>query len=328
MRYEKADNLLLLALEMQAARGGLSLGDIRERFGVKRRTAMRMRDAVLRVFPHADEVPTSERTKRWRIPAGTLDRLVGVTADELADLETATQILRRDSMNDQAATLENLRAKLTAVLKPDVARRVEPDLEALLEAENLAMRPGPKPKTRTFVLEELRKAVKACRVVTIKYITRANRKASQRKVHPYGFLYGHRHYLVACNLRHGEKGFRMFSLPNILRVELADEFFERDPEFDLENFAKQSFGIFHEKPFDVVWKFSTRAAPDAKDFLFHPDQTTEELKDGSLVVRFRVGGALEMCWHLYAWGEDVEVLEPKSLGDMCKGHRRHWPGLP
>ncbi|MDP6278135.1 MAG: hypothetical protein QGI11_06450, partial [Nitrospinota bacterium] len=48
------------------------------------------------------------------------------------------------------------------------------------------------------------------------------RKASQRKVHPYGFLYGHRHYLVAYNLRYGEKGVRMFSLPNILRVELAD----------------------------------------------------------------------------------------------------------
>ena len=328
MRYEKADNLLLLALEMQAARSGLSLDDIREKFGVERRTAMRMRDAVLRVFPHADEVVTNERTKRWRIPAGTLDRLVGVTADELADLETAAQVLRRDNMSDQARTLENLKAKLTAVLKPDVARRVEPDLEALLEAENLAMRPGPKPKTRMFVLEELRKAIKACRVVTIKYITRTTRKASQRKVHPYGFLYGHRHYLVAYNLRHGEKGFRMFSLPNIMRAELTDEFFERDPEFSLDDHAKQSFGIFHEKPFDVVWKFSPRAAPDAKDFLFHPDQTTEDLEDGSLIVRFRAGGGLEMCWHLYAWGEDVEVLEPKELADMCQGHRRHWPGLP
>ena len=39
-------------------------------------------------------------------------------------------------------------------------RRLEPDIEALLEAEQLAMRPGPRPKSRPFVLEELRNAIK------------------------------------------------------------------------------------------------------------------------------------------------------------------------
>jgi predicted DNA-binding transcriptional regulator YafY len=328
MRYEKAENLLSLALEMQVARGGISLGDIQEKFEVTRRTAMRMRDAVLRIFPQADEVVTDERTKRWRIPAGTLDRLVDVTADELADLETAASVLRRDNMGDQATTLENLLAKLMAVMKPDVARKVEPDLEALLEAENLAMRPGPKPKTRTFVLEELRDAVKACRVVTIQHRTRKTRKISQRKVHPYGFLYGHRHYLVACQLLRGKEGFRLFSLPNIEKVLPTEEYFERDAGFSLEEYSRRSFGVFHEEPVEAVWKFSPRAAPDARDFVFHPDQTTEDLEDGSLIARFRAGGKLEMCWHLYMWGADVKVLKPQDLAEMCEGFQRPWPGLP
>ena len=328
MRYEKADNLLILALEMQAARGGLSLEDIREKFDVSRRTAMRMRDAVLRIFPQADEVVTPERTKRWRIPAGTLDRLVGVTADELADLETAASVLQRDNMIDQATTLQNLLAKLKAIMRPDAARRVEPDLEALLEAENLAMRPGPKPKTRTFVLEELRDAVKACRVVTIQHRARKTREVSRRKVHPYGFLYGHRHYLVAYQLRRGEEGFRLFSLPNIEKVIPTEEYFERAAGFSLEEYSRRSFGVFHEEPLEVAWKFSPRAAPDARDFVFHPDQTTEDLEDGSLIVRFRAGGKLEMCWHLYMWGADVEVLEPPELVAMCEGHRPSWRGLP
>jgi predicted DNA-binding transcriptional regulator YafY len=328
MRYEKVDNLMVLALEMQAARGGLSLKDIQTRFDVGRRTAMRMRDAVLRIFPQADEISTDERTKRWRIPTGTLDKLIGCSADELGDLETAISILKRENMVDQASSLENLKAKLTALMNPDVARRVEPDLEALLEAENLALRPGPKPRTRPFVLSELRDAVKACRVCTLRQRTRASGKINQRTIYPYGFLYGQRHYLVAYVPKANGRKFRMFSLPNIISVKSKDEFFERDPSFTLEDFAQNSFGVFQEEPVDVVWKFTPRAARDAKDFIFHPDQTLEDLKDGSLIVRFRAGGMLEMCWHLYCWGDQVEVLGPKELIKMCRNANKNWPGLP
>ena len=93
-------------------------------------------------------------------------------------------------------------------------------------------------------------------------------------------------------------------------------------------YSRRSFGVFHEEPVEVAWKFSPRAAPDARDFVFHPDQTTEELEDGSLIVRFKAGGKLEMCWHLYMWGADVEVLEPRELAEMCEGFQRPWPGLP
>jgi predicted DNA-binding transcriptional regulator YafY len=328
MRYEKVDHMLVLALEMQAARGGLSLMDIQSRFDVSRRTAMRMKDAILRIFPQADVVETEERTKRWRIPSGTMNKLIVCSADELGDFETAISLLKKENMVDQASSLENLKAKLTALMNPDIARRVDPDLAALLEAENLAMRPGPKPRTRPFVLTELRDAVKACQVCTIRQRTRATGKESQRTVHPYGFLYGHRHYLVAYVPRASGRKFRMFSLPNIISVKPTEAYFERDPSFTLEEFSEQSFGVYHEEPVDVVWKFSPRAASDAKDFIFHPSQTQEDLKDGSLIVRFHAGGMLEMCWHLYCWGDQVEVLEPKELADMCSNPKKAWPGLP
>jgi predicted DNA-binding transcriptional regulator YafY len=74
-------------------------------------------------------------------------------------------------------------------------------------------------------------------------------------------------------------------------------------------------------------KFSPQAAKDAKDFEFHPDQKTKRQNDGSLIVRFRAGGALEMCWHLFRWGKEVEVLEPKYLADMLHKHREEWLAL-
>lgn len=88
--------------------------------------------------------------------------------------------------------------------------------------------------------------------------------------------------------------------------------------------------MFQEEPVDVVWKFSPKAAPDAAEFLFHPNQVLEPQSDGSLIVRFRAGGLLEMSWHLFTWGEEVEIIKPKRLatllGEHCqarlRGHER------
>jgi predicted DNA-binding transcriptional regulator YafY len=57
-------------------------------------------------------------------------------------------------------------------------------------------------------------------------------------------------------------------------------------------------------------------------FVFHPDQTIEAQPDGSLLVRFRASGWLEMAWHLYQWGDAVEVIAPEGLRALIEGHRR------
>ncbi len=40
------------------------------------------------------------------------------------------------------------------------------------------------------------------------------------------------------------------------------------------------------------------------------------------------GRDLEMAWHLFCWGDEVEVLEPARLAEMVNGNRRAWPALP
>lgn len=48
----------------------------------------------------------------------------------------------------------------------------------------------------------------------------------------------------------------------------------------------------------------------------------EPQEDGSLIVRFHAAGWLEMTWHLYQWGDKVEVLAPARLRDLVEGYRR------
>ena len=78
----------------------------------------------------------------------------------------------------------------------------------------------------------------------------------------------------------------------------------------------------------MVWRFSPDAADHAKRFVFHPTQTVEEEKDGSLLLKFRASGHIEMCWHLYTWGKSVEVLQPAALREMVIGYQRKFEALP
>lgn len=316
MRYEKAETVLKLALAMQGTAEGLSLDDIRQCNGEKplsRRTAERLRDTLERVFPQMALANPGELPKRWRIPSGTLNGIVGIGAEELSALASAKALLMQNNMTAQAADVERVTKKLKALLKDAARARLEPDVELLTEAEGFAMRPGPRPKIDVEIVNALREAIKASRKVRLHYRNRGSGKRNYQIVHPYGFLYGSRNYLVAWSESEYARDFRNFSLADIERVEPLDKPFTRKRGFSLQKYAEESFGVYREKPVNVVWKFSPKAAPDAKDYLFHPTQTLQPQKDGSLIVRFRAGGLQEMAWHLVTWGKEVKTLQPKQL---------------
>jgi predicted DNA-binding transcriptional regulator YafY len=329
MRYEKAEMVLRIAFEMQGSACGLSLQDIQQGFAdepLSRRTAERLRDAIERLFPQMEVANGGELPKRWRIPGGNGTDLTAVTAEELSNLKTAVAVLRRENMQAQAQSAEMVLAKLRAHLSRRMAARIEPDLEALTESEGLAMRPCPRLKINREHLSALREAIIARRKVRLRYLFRGSRKRGDQTVHPYGFLYGKRHYLVAWSEFQGARGYRNFALANIEGVELLDQGFTRARDFSIARYAEQSFGVFQEKPVEVVWKFSPKAAADASEFLFHPAQRTEWQDDGSLIVRFRAGGLMEMSWHLFTWGGEVEILKPKRLATMLREQSKMQAG--
>ncbi len=320
MRHAKAELLLRLALDLQGTAEGMTLEEICDRYGdgkpLSRRTAERLRDAVERLVPQLEQANPGDLPKRWRIRGGGLGSLAQISASELAALQTAAQSLHKRNMSGPAKALGDLHRKLTALLRPDAQRRLAPDAEFLAAAEGLAMHPGPHVTVPDEILMTLRGAMLTDHRIRLHYLARESGKKSRQLVAPYGFLYGHRPYLVAYNF--GTDGYRLFSLANIEKAEDTGKSFNRDPKFDLAAYAANSFGAFQEKPVDVVWRFKPEAAEEAQHFLFHPSQKTSKRKDGSLIVRFRVGGLLEMCWHLFIWGDGVEVVEPKKLRDMMK----------
>ena len=276
MRYERVADILRLATRLQGA-GGMTLDDIGSEFEVSRKTAERMRDAVEHAFGPLEYETADDGRRHWRLSSNPLRDLIQVSADELVELETAAAEVERAGLHDRAGLLRDLAGKLRALAGEADRRRIEPDLEALTMAEGLATRPGPRPLIEPGLLMTLREAIKACRTVSFRYLSRMTGRRSRQRVQPHGILYGSRAYLVG---RTGwAEDMRYWVLANMSEAALADESFEFDEGFDLEEFAARSFGVFQEEPVDVTLRFAPEAEADAASFLFHPGQEMEHGED-------------------------------------------------
>ena len=237
MRYERLKDIVRLAVRLQATRGGLTLEDIQADLSVSRRTAERMRDAVDEVFGQLERVDTGDAKHHWRLRSDVLRRLVTISPDELAELDSAASALERAGLEERVETLRDLAAKLRAMLRTGSLERIASELEALVQAEGLAMRAGPKPRLDPGVLSTLREAITTCRVVDFRYFARTTGQRSRQRVRPLGLLYGNRAFLVASSDWSEEP--RLWRLANVSELRISDEAFERDLEFDLEEYAKR-----------------------------------------------------------------------------------------
>ena len=109
-------DIVKLAIRMQGLRGGVTLDDIQAEFGVGRRTAERMRDAVEGAFAPLETVESNDKKRHWRLRSDALRRLVPLSAEELAELEAAAGTLERTGFGARAAALRELDTKLRATL--------------------------------------------------------------------------------------------------------------------------------------------------------------------------------------------------------------------
>jgi predicted DNA-binding transcriptional regulator YafY len=331
MSFEKAVDLLRLA-EMAAARHiGVSLAEIAEEFGCTYRTAQRMTRALEQTFPGVVTRTDDEHRKYWTLQHRDLRLLAaqGLRDSDLVALEMSIRRAERDGAVNEVNALRRVRDRLLAAMPKPHARRTESDAEAIMEALGFACRPGPKITTNERLLDTIAAALRGPFLLSIVYGPN-EADGSLRLIEPYGLLLGIRKYLVG-KIQGADDRMRHFRLDRIHAIQLEAQSFNRDPEFNLEDHAARAFASFQsDREYgQVVWRFRPEATPVAREFVFHPRQELVDEPDGSLLVRFHASGHLEMAWHLYMWGDAVEVVAPDALREMVKTHRRaDFPALP
>jgi len=314
MRYARQEDLQKLALMMQGSAEGVGLSDIERAFGVSRRTAERMRDAVRNIYPQIEELVEESGRKYWRFPPGSLGRMVEPTLEELTAGHRAVALARREGDEATAETLERLLVKVQAMFRADRRRTIAADLEAQLMADGVAFRPGPRERIAPEILIALREAILAGVMISVDHRSRETGKLSRNaRLGPIAMLFGEgRQYLLAWS--EYQDALRLFALAGFERISQEQDAYQRPEGFDLQEWLAEGFGVWREPPQDVEWRFLPEVADEAASYVFHPKQKTERLEDGSLIVRFRAGGQKEMAWYLVRWEDKVEVRGTTSAG--------------
>jgi predicted DNA-binding transcriptional regulator YafY len=283
---------------------------------VSRRTAERHRDWMIDAFG-ALPARTPAGRKGWAITARR-DPAAQVAPQQLARCRRAAEWLEREGRPGWAQALRDLAV---------IAAPASAGAEASADTEVSVFGAGVRVHVAAWVEAALQRALRQQRAVAVRY--RMSKPADDRGrrprlletvLHPYGLVYGERPFLVAgydsggrlARDPRGKPRVGWYALDRFERVADAGQPAFGRTGFDLRAYVQQWFGQPRgdEPPFDVAWRFAPAVAARAALYAFHPTQRVQREADGSLIVRFRAAGSLEMHRHLATWGSDVTVVEP------------------
>lgn len=323
MSFGKSLDLMRLAEMAAGRRKGICVNDIVDELDVNQRTAQRMLRGLELAFPGLKAVEGPGRRRYWKLSDSRFVQMQGVRDTELAALDKSISRAMDEGAEQDARALASLRDRLMAALPSHQLERTEMEAEALLMMQGYACRPGPRVKSHPEIMGAISQALKIPCTLRIMYRSARDTEVRERELEPCGVLLGIRPYLVARDLGNG-RALRRYRIDRIEKAGITMQAFKRDPEFDLKAYAAQSFGSFHSdaEHTRVIWRFAPSAADTAREFLFHPTQELTDEPDGHLRVEFTASGWVEMAWHLYQWGDQVEVIAPEPLRAMVKGHQR------
>ena len=169
------------------------------------------------------------------------------------------------------------------------------------------------------IWEQLESACHHSRKVWIRYYAASKNEQSERVIDPYliDIYRGSNPYVIAfCNKR---QDFRDFRIDRIKELKVLDESFDRDPNFNAEEYLANRFQ--YERGNQVssvsIW-FDPVTAPFIRERRWHPTQTIEEHTDGSLILCMEIPSLNELKRWLLGYGKGAIALEPPELVEMIK----------
>ena len=178
--------------------------------------------------------------------------------------------------------------------------------------QTISFRTRAEPVQNLEIFDVLAKAVARRQQLEL-YYRKPGHKAEARLVDPYHLAnINGEWYLFAYD--HARKDLRTFAPARIQTAQATGKTFDRSPKFSLEQRLRDSFGVHAgEGKYDVVIRFTPRAADYIREKKWHPSQTLRALKGGGAELKMKLSSLAEVERWVLSWGGEAKVLQPKEL---------------
>lgn len=128
-------------------------------------------------------------------------------------------------------------------------------------------------------------------------------------------IFRQRWYVTGFNIR--DNSIKTYALDRMADVSLGSETFTMDPDFDPENFVRDSFGIVFTQgeTHEVVIRANSRRAKYLRALPLHHSQR-EEIHDSFSDFHYRLRLTPDLVQELLSLGSEVKVMVPPELRAM------------
>lgn len=242
--------------------------------------------------------------------------MVYLSSEELSALLIARKMLQDISGGSIGDEISSIVDKITNILKKHSV--VADQIDDAFSFQLVEYSPAPEAVFKT-VLEGCLK--KKC--LSFTYYSPATEEKNERTVEPYHlFNYmGTWHLIGYCHLK---KEIRDFSLSRISEAKVLSKPFKTPADFDFKKYFLSTFGLYKGKTTkEVTLRFTPEKSKWIKDQIWHKDQKTKLLKDGSLEISFPISDFSEIKREILKHGDMVEVIKPKILRELIKAEAKN-----
>lgn len=128
-------------------------------------------------------------------------------------------------------------------------------------------------------------------------------------------IFKQRWYVTGFNIR--DNSIKTYALDRMADVSLGSETFTMDPDFDPENFVRDSFGIVFTQgeTHEVVIRANSRRAKYLRALPLHHSQR-EEIHDSFSDFHYRLRLTPDLVQELLSLGSEVKIMAPPELRAM------------
>jgi predicted DNA-binding transcriptional regulator YafY len=184
--------------------------------------------------------------------------------------------------------------------------------------QNISTRPcAQAPVTHSAGLDktfaQLQQAIVKKRKVNIRYHSLFEGTIIDVELSPYHLLYNKRAwYVLGRSSLH--KSVRTFKLNRIRELITTERCFVDGEKFDVYDYLGRAWSMIPEgRIYNIKLRFLPKVANNVAEVQWHSTQKVVRNSDGSATVEFRVDGLGEITWWILGYGDQVQVLAPKTL---------------